>query len=530
MNRLRYGWTAALLVAAGVLLGGVAEPDPAALRAAAEAGDAAAQYDYGYSLWAGGGEGSASREEGLEWLRRAAEGGYLPACRELGMLLVRGEGVGQDRESGMAWLAKAGAGGDGPALYLLGLIHFTEGDREAGLRYLQRAADAGYPRALRELAGFKANGLLPCTDRSEIRDLLERALAGGDGEAGFVLWQQLWQHEGIPAAIGYLRAAADCLYMPAVREYGALLFLGREVPRDREGGMELIRLAALADDPEACYLMSVFVDNGELDADEVGDGVRWLLRAAEMGSPVAQRVYGERLLDGDAVADAGAPGGYDWILRAAQRGDVPAQLRLARHRLHGEGERRDVSQAMRWLHNARSLGLPAGFRGYRTDLGAAEAVRASAAAGDPAACRTLAELYRYGDGVRRDPAEAVRYYRMAAEAGDAGAQAALGYMLTVGDGVPADSEAGYRWLCAAAAQEEPTALVNLARIHARGIGRPADCEAAAEWAGRAAAAGAVWAQLCPEAQPAASVSDVPVSASSGPADPAAVPAVSVQQR
>lgn len=512
MKRIRYGLMTALLLAAGALLAMETPPDLTALRAAAEAGNPEAQYDYGYALWIAGGVGSASRQEGLMWLRRAAAGGHVPACRELGMMLLNGNGLPPNREEGLVWLTKAGEGGDGPSLYHLGLIRFTAGDREAGLVFLQRAADAGYPRALRELAEFKANGLLPCTGWEEIRGLLERASAGGDGEAGFILWQQLWQTEGIPAMVGYLRAAADRLYMPAVREYGALLFLGRGIQRDREGGIELIRLAALSGEPEACYLMSVFAENGELGEEQTETASDWLKTAAGAGSPIAQRVYGERLLNGDAAPDPEVSA-YEWITRAALQGDSEAQWRLARHCLHGEGEPRDFVQAARWTAHVRGR-LPAGIRAYRPDLGAVEAVRASAEAGEADACRTLAELYRFGDGVPRDPARALGWYQKAAEAGDAGAQAALGYILTVGEGVPSDSDAGYRWLTAAAAQNEPVALVNLALIHARGIGRPVDPAQAAQWAARAAEAGPAWGQLC--SMPVSPAPETPASPSLSP--------------
>ena len=58
--------------------------------------------------------------------------------------------------------------------------------------------------------------------------------------------------------------------------------------------------------------------------------------------------------------------------------------------------------------------------------------------GDADAQFNLGAAYREGDGVPKDAAEAVRWYRLAAEQGHAGAQGSLGVAYQNGEGVPRD--------------------------------------------------------------------------------------------
>ncbi len=136
--------------------------------------------------------------------------------------------------------------------------------------------------------------------------------------------------------------------------------------------------------------------------------------------------------------------------------------------------------------------------------------------------RTLADRYRNGDGVERDPAEAARLLRMASDMGDGSAASSLGYMLMTGEGVDIDlaeaevqlrraSESGIatamcnlgvllsdsdpgsslEWFRRAAGAGSLRAMKNLAASHASGSGAPMDRAAAAGYYRKAADLGDV---------------------------------------
>jgi hypothetical protein len=64
----------------------------------------------------------------------------------------------------------------------------------------------------------------------------------------------------------------------------------------------------------------------------------------------------------------------------------------------------------------------------------------------------LAESYRKGEGVEKDPAKAVELYRLAAAAGNAWAQYGLAESYRKGEGVEKDMEQAGEWYRKAAQQ------------------------------------------------------------------------------
>ena len=75
-----------------------------------------------------------------------------------------------------------------------------------------------------------------------------------------------------------------------------------------------------------------------------------------------------------------------------------------------------------------------------------DTVRQAAEQGDATAQFNLGNMYANGEGVPKDDAEAVRWFRLAAEQGYASAQFNLGLMYTTGRGVLKDSVLAHMWL------------------------------------------------------------------------------------
>ena len=93
--------------------------------------------------------------------------------------------------------------------------------------------------------------------------------------------------------------------------------------------------------------------------------------------------------------------------------------------------------------------IPVAVDAQRPDL---EEMRALAEQEDAITQYNLGVMYRDGDGVPEDDAEAVRLFRLAAEQGFALAQFNLGVMYANGEGVPEDDVLAYMWFNVAAAQ------------------------------------------------------------------------------
>ena len=78
--------------------------------------------------------------------------------------------------------------------------------------------------------------------------------------------------------------------------------------------------------------------------------------------------------------------------------------------------------------------------------------------GDADAQFNLGVMYANGEGVLKDEAEAVRWFRLAADQGNAFAQYDLGVMYANGEGVPQDDAEAVRWFRLAASGSKLTEL------------------------------------------------------------------------
>ena len=88
-----------------------------------------------------------------------------------------------------------------------------------------------------------------------------------------------------------------------------------------------------------------------------------------------------------------------------------------------------------------------------------QSTKAKAEKGDASAQYNLGLMYANGEGVEKDYAEAVKWYRKAAEQGNAIAQSNLGWMYQYAKGVEKDFVEAYAWYNIAAKNWSPAAEV-----------------------------------------------------------------------
>ena len=154
---------------------------------------------------------------------------------------------------------------------------------------------------------------------------------------------------------------------------------------------------------------------------------------------------------------------------AAERGEAWAQYNLGVAYDNGEGVAKDPREAVRWTRKAAEQGLASA----QYNLGIA---------------------YHFGKGVAEDPREAVRWWRMAAEQGLAEAQSNLGWAYYFGEGVAKDLREAVRWYRKAAEQGYADAQTRLGLAYYYGEGVAKDPREAVRWYRKAAEQGYAWAQ------------------------------------
>ena len=128
-------------------------------RKAAEGGCAAAQFCYGEMLRDGNGV-KKNVLESVTWIRKAADAGRDDAQCQMGLFYMNGLGVDRDEDKAVEWLEKAAKQNHAQAQYNLGLYHARFSDKESirlALKWLNEAAKQDYADAEFNLAKLYLN-------------------------------------------------------------------------------------------------------------------------------------------------------------------------------------------------------------------------------------------------------------------------------------------------------------------------------------------------------------------------------------
>jgi TPR repeat protein len=153
----------------------------------------------------------------------------------------------------------------------------------------------------------------------------------------------------------------------------------------------------------------------------------------------------------------------------AEGNDAYAQYRIALMYANGQGVRRDPVAASRWYRRA-------------------------AESGDPKAQNALGNVFDKGLGVKQDMREAARWYRLAAERGYALAQRNLGLLYREWVDVPDNEAEALKWFRAAAASGDAEAMAHVGASFHFGLGVQRDLAEALRWLRQAAESGSATGQ------------------------------------
>lgn len=147
---------------------------------------------------------------------------------------------------------------------------------------------------------------------------------------------------------------------------------------------------------------------------------------------------------------------HDLLLPEAEKGDAVAQYNLGMMYARGDGVARNPSEAVRWWRKAAEKK----FAPAQNNIGFA---------------------YQTGEGAELNLTEAVKWYRLAAEKGDPMAQANLGAAYAEGRGVEQNWELSTKWYRLSAEQGFPLGMANLGINYLYGHGVKQDFVQAYKW-------------------------------------------------
>lgn len=226
------------------------------LTRAAEGGWCRAQLDLGGIYLQGGKDVQADPSKAFDWFSKAAVQGSAEAEFYLGHILFNGLGRPADKTAAIFHWKKAAAAGIGEAQYRLAHLLLQAADSRAeGVELLQKVADGKSPKlaaqAACDLGNIFAKGLHGVTaDMGQAAEWYSRAATGGNPRAQLV--------------------------------YAIMLLSGEAVPADPQRGMAMLRLAAGQDNPAAIALLINLLRNGENAAQDEEEAAAWAERLEKL--------------------------------------------------------------------------------------------------------------------------------------------------------------------------------------------------------------------------------------------------------
>jgi TPR repeat protein len=211
-------------------------------------------------------------------------------------------------------------------------------------------------------------------------------------------------------------------------------------------------------------------------------------------SAAAQRQYeaGMALLNGiDVEQDEKA--GFAQLKLAAKRNHAAALSMCGSCLEHGRGVEANAKDARKHYRLAADLGdasAMASLGRLSTDKSAGfRLIQRAAELGDRTAFVMLADVFRYGRGVKPNAATAANWLRRASDAGDVGATCTLANILLDGIGVDENVDEAVRLYRVAAEAGDADAMLMLALCLRNRIGAAAHADEEAAWTLRATEAG-----------------------------------------
>jgi uncharacterized protein len=269
----------------------------------------------------------------------ASKRGYVSALNDLAVLYDVGDGVEQNQQTAVDLLKRGAEQGHPLAMYNLGVRYRHQiGDRRReAYELFAKAAEAGLLSAMVEVGDALVRGRGPHNPRRGV-EWLQRAADAGSPRAKFLL------------ARVYFLGGSGATALMSVREDEplALLWMGR---------------AAEQGDSDAQALLANFMQEGTgMSSAQPEVAERFWRLAAYGGSAYAQVNFADRLRRGFVMVkqEYGQREAIDLLERALSQGSAQAALALAQIKRLGElGQPRSALDAMKYAYLAIELAVQA---------------------------------------------------------------------------------------------------------------------------------------------------------------------------
>jgi uncharacterized protein len=428
----------------------------------------------------------------FERLKRLAESGDMNAQVSIATLydpsLNDSKLTKADVNQAIAWYTKAAEQGQALAQANLAVLFYNGNfgvtqNFATAFFWAQKSAAQGFAAGERTLAICYQYGNGVAADPNQAFQWFEKAANNGDAYAQNALGEAYANGRGVAKdmekarywfeqakAKGNTDAAANLSRVWAAPAEEALsadeTFSLRDSAKTDAAAFERLKRLAESGDKNAQFSLGTLYDPefnfSKLTKPDVTQAIAWYTKAAEQGHALAQANLGLYFRDDKFGVPQNLATAVFWLEKSAAQGERVGERGLADRYRTGTGVAKDPVRAL-------------------------ELYRSAANKGDADAESWVGDAYENGwGGVRKDWSEALKWYVKAADQGDAWAQMNVGEAYLKGDGLRRDPSRAFDLLQRAAQQNQSGAQYYLGTMYDQGLATAADPNQAFQWFERAA--------------------------------------------
>ena len=386
------------------------------------------------------------KELGFELWEKAWHAGVWSAANFLGYNYQEEEWL--DMPKAIEWLEKGMLYCESYSAYELALIYLYNDEYknvERGLMCLNRCVEDNYIQGIEGLANIYFNGELVEEDMNRAKELLEKAIELGSGNAAYRLgWMYergfLSEQPDYVKALEYYEKAASLNNADGYCRMALYLANGYSGVKDADKSRECYEKAAELGSCFALVELAFLYENGDGVEKNYEKAFELISRAAGQGYPYAMfrsGLYMEKGVLGEVKPEEA----FAWYTKAAEADDNDAIFALGRCYKEGIGTAEDWDKALEWF----GKGAEKEESRCLTELGLA---------------------YENGNGVEENPQKAVEYMMKAAEQDYGYAQFKMGDYYFFGCGpCLEDNKKAMEWYEKAVANEIPMAMLRMGEYY-----------------------------------------------------------------
>ena len=284
-----------------------------------------------------------------------AKQGDISAQKQLGMLLVRSNDTLDD---GITWLKQA-ANSDADAMYLLGRIYLKKrNDVKQAFYWYEKAAQNNQKDAMVDVGAFYIFGYHVERNIGKAIEWYKKAASLNSPVAihnlGFLCYQDQELHS---TALNLFTKAANLGYADSAYMLGVMYLQGLSVEKDAPKALDYLILSNKLGKHYACrpigdlYFQGAF-DNGKQNHNKA---IEWYLCGMEYDVISCIEALGDCYYHGFGV-DVDFELAYDFYKTAANKGSCDAAFSLGSMYIRGEGVKKDLNEAQKWMLIAEKKG------------------------------------------------------------------------------------------------------------------------------------------------------------------------------